>query len=283
MLDVLQVPVQQILHEVLLHVLHRERLEVVTFDVVRLQLLQVRLQIVVEDLRSHFALQASPLVEVIIYLLLEVNEALVLARRLQLHQVLRDQLLRVDMVEELLVSDQVPRGLLGVLQLAELDNENVLQLLEVLLHIIDSDAPRALELDLLDLGVEVGTQGVDLLLKLFELAVALVHEELVVEEGGLVVVHVLGEVALGVSGVSVDPADLLKDASLVVFVHMLVFLQLRGQQVDLLLDVLKCLDPVLEHGVTLLYGLPEALMLLLRQVLSRLLLFLLQTNNNRMR
>ena len=40
-------------------------------------------------------------------------------------------------MEKLLVSDQVPSSLFGVFQLLKLNHKNILQLLEILLHIID--------------------------------------------------------------------------------------------------------------------------------------------------
>lgn len=181
-------------------------------------------EVVVEDLGSHLALEPRPLIEVVEDLLLEINEALVLARHLQLQQVLRDQLLRVDMVEELDVGYQIPRRLLGILNLPEFDNEYILQLLKVLLHIVDPDASRAVELYLFDFGVKINSQGINLLLKFLQLIVAFVHKELIIQKRRFVVVHVLCQVAFRECVLRVNPTDLIQYALLVIFVHVVVLL-----------------------------------------------------------
>jgi hypothetical protein len=226
MLDVLKVAIEQVFHQVELDIFQGEGLEVIAFDMMRFELLKMGLEVVVEDLGSHLALEPRPLIEVIEYLLLEINEALILTCHLQLHQVLRDQLLRVDVVEELDVRYQVPRRFLSILELSELDNKYVLQLLEVLLHVVDAHSSRAVELYLFDFGVKINPKRINLLLKFLELIVALVHEELVVEESGFVIVHVFGEVTLREGVFRVDTTYFVQYTLLVILMHVVVLLQL---------------------------------------------------------
>jgi len=182
MLDVLEITIEKVFDEIVLDVFHWVRLEVIALDMMRFELLQVRLQIIIKNLGSHLAFEARPFVEIIVDLLLELNEALVLSRHFQLQQIFRNELLSVYLVEELLECDQIPRGFLGVLQLPELDKEDVLKLLEVLLHVVDSDPSRAIELHLFDFGIEIASERSHTLFESLQLLVALVHEELIISK-----------------------------------------------------------------------------------------------------
>ena len=77
MLDILQIFVQQVIYKLMLDIFERKRLEIITFDMVSFQLLQVTLEVIVENLGGHLAFQACPLIEIIINLLLELHEALI--------------------------------------------------------------------------------------------------------------------------------------------------------------------------------------------------------------
>jgi len=127
------------MHEVMLDIFQRHRLKVISFNMVGFELLQMVLQIVVKYLGSHLTLEPRPLIEIIINLLLKAHEILILPCDFQSHKIIRNELLRLDLVEKLHVSYQIPTRLLGVFHLLELHHQDVLQLLEVLLHVLDSD------------------------------------------------------------------------------------------------------------------------------------------------
>ena len=89
---------------------------------IRFQLLQVTFKIIIKDFGSHLALKTSPFVEIIIYLLLERHEVLILTSRFQCHQILRYQLLCLNLMEEFLISNQISRCLLRIFELPELNH-----------------------------------------------------------------------------------------------------------------------------------------------------------------
>ena len=88
----------------------------------RIKLVQMIFKIIVENLCSHFTLKPSPFIEVIINLFLEVHEVFILPGDLQRHQIFRNELLRLNLMEELLVSDQIPTSLFSIFHLFELDD-----------------------------------------------------------------------------------------------------------------------------------------------------------------
>ena len=58
-------------------------------------------------------------------------------------------------MEEFLISNQIPRRLLRVLQLLELYNKYIIQLLKVLLHIINPHLPRCFKSNLFKLTIHI--------------------------------------------------------------------------------------------------------------------------------
>ena len=78
--------------------------------------------------------------QVIVALLLELDVSLIIHTCLQVHHVFADDRLHLQRIEVLLVIEHITHGLLVVLHLAELNQKNVAQLIEVFLHIIDCDA-----------------------------------------------------------------------------------------------------------------------------------------------
>ena len=89
---------------------------------IRFQLLQVTFKIIIKDFGCHLALKTSPFVEIIIYLLLERHEVLILTSCFQCHQILRYQLLCLNLMEEFLISNQISRSLFRIFELPELDH-----------------------------------------------------------------------------------------------------------------------------------------------------------------
>ena len=89
MLDVREIPTEQVIYEVLLDGFGSTRLEVISFDVICLELLQMALEVVVRDSLCHFALQTSALGELMVEVLLELDELLILAGYFQSHEIFR--------------------------------------------------------------------------------------------------------------------------------------------------------------------------------------------------
>ena len=88
-LDVREIPTEQVIYEVLLDGFGSTRLEVISFDVICLELLQMALEVVVRDSLCHFALQTSALVELSEQVLLVLEEPLILAGCFQSHEIFR--------------------------------------------------------------------------------------------------------------------------------------------------------------------------------------------------
>ena len=126
MLYILKVPIQQISDEIQLAVLHREGLEVIILNMMVFQLSKMVFQIIIEYLRGHLTLKPSLLIEIIIDLLLECHESLILTCNFESHQIFGDQLLGLDFMEELRISNQVPGSFLCILDLLKFDRQNII-------------------------------------------------------------------------------------------------------------------------------------------------------------
>ena len=167
------------------------------------------LQIVVKYLLGHFALKPSSLIEIIIDLFLEVHKVFILSCRFQSHKILRNELLSLNRMEEFLVSNQISTSFLGVFHLLELDYEDVVQLLEVLLHVIDEHLARAVELHLFEFAVHVLFQLLDVLFVFHHLSIILIHIKLIVKESTLILIHVFIQVHSHSSNLTIRLTDLI--------------------------------------------------------------------------
>lgn len=99
----------------MMDIFYWKRLKIITFQMICLQLFDMRFEIIVLYLGCHFLLETRFLVEIVIYFLLVPHKAFIFTNNLQLHQIFRYDLLSLNWMEELLICDQVPCCFLGVL------------------------------------------------------------------------------------------------------------------------------------------------------------------------
>jgi hypothetical protein len=179
----------------MLHILtKRVRQEIIALDVMRLQLFEMTFEIIVKNLDCHFALKPSPLTEIVIDLLLEVHKVLILPSDFQGHQVFRNQLLSLDLMEELLISDQVSASLFGVFHLFKFDHQNVIELFEVLFHVFDRYFSGAIKLNLFDFTVEILLKLLGILFIFHHLRIVFVHVKFIIHERSFVLIDILVQV-----------------------------------------------------------------------------------------
>ena len=120
----------------------------------RLQWFQMGLQIIIKDFGSHFAFQSNFFIYLTIQVLLEVYVIFVVLRSFELHYILRYHLLRLNRMKILLICNQIPSCFFGVFQLFEFNQENIIQLFKVLLHVICSNTARYFKMNVFKLALE---------------------------------------------------------------------------------------------------------------------------------
>jgi len=87
--EVLEIPREQVIYEVLVNGFGSTRLEVISFDVICGELVQMALEVVVRDFLRHFDLHASGLAELMVEVPLEIHELLIVAGYFQSHEIFR--------------------------------------------------------------------------------------------------------------------------------------------------------------------------------------------------
>ena len=99
-----------------------------------------------------------------------------------MHHVLSYDGLHLQRIEELLVVEHVAHGLLVVLNLAELDQKNVCQLLEVFRHVVDGDSLTNLVFQSLHFPVHLRVDHAKLFIVIFEGLRVLLHPKAAVSD-----------------------------------------------------------------------------------------------------
>ena len=97
-------------------------------------------------------------------------------------------------MEKLLVGDKIPTGLLGVLNLLELYHKDIIQLLEVLLHVIDKHFSRTVIRNLFEFTVHILFLLFYMLFVFNHLSIVFVHVKFIVQKGRLVLIHMFVQV-----------------------------------------------------------------------------------------
>ena len=92
---------------------------------VHVELFKMCFQIDVRNLLGCKNFQTGRLVKIIINFPGEPHERFIFPRKFKLHQVLRNQLLGLNLMEMLLIRDEVSCGFFGVLQLLEFDYQYI--------------------------------------------------------------------------------------------------------------------------------------------------------------
>lgn len=117
---------------------------------------------------------------VVISILLVVDVGIVALCRLHIHHVISDQPLHLQWVEILLVDEHVSEGALHVLNLVKLDVQDVIELFEVLFHVIDGDTGGQLVLNRFEFPNELCLHVANLGFAAFEASGVLLHPVLAV-------------------------------------------------------------------------------------------------------
>lgn len=104
---------------------------------VRVELLKMSFEIDIRNFGSSQSFKTSLFVKIIIDLLLKPHKSFIFPRNFESHQILRNQLLRLNLMKMFREGNEVSCGFFGILQLLELNHQNVVKLLEILPQMID--------------------------------------------------------------------------------------------------------------------------------------------------
>lgn len=195
-----------------------------------------------------------------------------------MHHVLTNESLHLQRIKVLLIVDHITQRLLIILNLSKLDEKHVVELVEVLAHIIDRDAPAKLEENGFNAAIEFALELSDLCIILLVGLGVLVEPVLAVLDR---LVHAYFKIFMALLAplhLCFGLSDLLPHLCLGAKHHILDLLKVLLVLVKLLLEGHSCLDFLVKVNLSLIYLFLASLKLLIVVRVYRLE-FLLESLN----
>lgn len=181
------------------------------------------------------------------------HKSLVFSSHLEHHQIFWNHLLSLDWMEKLLVSDQVPSSLFGVFQLLKLNHKNILQLLEILLHIIDFNTAWSIKSNRFELAREPCFYWLHFCFKVSQLLITFINKKLIVLESRAILIHMSLKLWSSRRLIHLETSKLLNHFLSIIFMNVPRFIMLLVHNTYLLLKSFEHFESMFENGITLLY------------------------------